>query len=134
MKKYLFHYKPIATDIGLLLLRVGFALLLLPYGWEKFANYAAWSNDFPDPLHVGPAFSLALCIFAELICAALVGIGLFTRLALIPLLINMSVIFFVVHQQDPFKDKEHGLFFLIAYVVLMLTGPGRYSADAVIKK
>ncbi len=134
MKNYLFHYKPIATDIGLLLLRVGFALLLMQYGWQKYSNYAAWSKDFPDPLHVGHAVSLALCIFAELICAALVGIGLFTRLALIPLLINMSVIFLIVHQNDPFKDKEHGLFFLIVFAVLMLTGPGRYSADAAIKK
>src|SRR6187402_1210007 len=106
MKNYLFHHKPITTDIGLLLLRVGFSLLLMHYGWQKFSNYAEWSKDFPDPLHVGHAASLALCIFAELICAALVGIGLFTRLALIPLLVNMSVILFIVHQNDPFKDKE----------------------------
>jgi len=129
MLKKLLHTKPYALDTGLFLLRFSFGVLMLPYGWQKFQNYAEWSKDFPDPLHIGPAASLALVVFAELLCAALVAIGLFTRLALIPLLINMIIIVLVVHGADPFEKQEHGVLFLIPYVIIFLTGPGKYSLD-----
>lgn len=134
MRQYLFSIRPIATDLGLLLLRVVFGLLLIQYGWEKFSNYASWSKDFPDPLHVGHAISLALCIFAELICAALLVVGIFSRVVLVPLIINMLVVIFIVHGNDPFKEKEHAISFLVPFVVLFLTGPGNYSIDAGIRK
>lgn len=60
-------------------------------------------------------------------------LGLWTRAALIPLIINMSVIVFIAHAGDPFGRKEIGLFFLITFVVLFLTGPGKYSMDNKLK-
>lgn len=134
MLRKLLHTKPYALDAGLFLLRFSFGVLMLPYGWQKFQNYAEWSKDFPDPLHVGSAASLALAIFAELFCAALVAVGLFTRLALIPLLINMLVIVLVVHSSDPFEAREHALLFFIPFLALLLAGPGRYSIDALWKR
>ena len=134
MLKHLTSIKPIATDVGLLLLRIVFGLLLMHYGWEKFSNYAAWSKDFPDPLGISSSLSLALCIFAELFCAAFLVVGLLSRTVLIPLIINMLVVIVLVHQNDPFKEKEHAISFLIPFIALFLTGPGKYSIDALIKK
>jgi len=56
-------------------------------------------------------------------------IGFITRVSLIPLIITMIVAVFVAHAGDPFSDKELGLFFLITFIVLFLTGPGKYSLD-----
>ena len=84
---------------------------------------------FGDPLGIGPELSLFLVTFAEAVCAFFVLIGLWTRIALIPLIINMVVIVFVAHAGDPFSDKELGLFFLIAWTTLFITGAGKYSLD-----
>ena len=46
----------------------------------------------------------------------------------------MLVVIVIVHQNDPFKEKEHAISFLIPFIALLLTGPGKYSVDALIKK
>jgi putative oxidoreductase len=61
-------------------------------------------------------------------------IGLYTRLALIPLVICLFVIVFVVHGEDPLGDKEHAILYLAPYLTLMLTGPGKYSLDSWLRK
>lgn len=64
--------------------------------------------------------------------------GLFTRFALIPLIITMVVAGFVIHANDPLFDrgpsKELALMYLFPYIILFLTGPGRFSLDHVIGK
>ncbi|MFN8691884.1 MAG: DoxX family protein, partial [Cyclobacteriaceae bacterium] len=64
----------------------------------------------------------------------LVVVGLYTRLALVPLTICMAVAVFIIHGDDPFGDKEHALLFLLPYLALMFTGPGKYSLDRLIRK
>jgi putative oxidoreductase len=46
----------------------------------------------------------------------------------------MVVIVFVVHSGDPFGDKESGLIYLLMYLTLFLTGPGKYSLDRMMRK
>jgi len=134
MFKKLLSPQPLAIDAGLFLLRVIFGLLLMQYGWEKFSNYAEWSTDFPDPLGVGSAVSLALCIFAELFCAGFLVLGLFSRGVLIPLILNMIVIALVVHADDPFREREHALSFLCTFLTIFMAGPGKYSLDNLFMK
>jgi putative oxidoreductase len=67
-------------------------------------------------------------------CGVLVAAGLFTRLALIPLIVTMAVAVFIIHADDPFGDKEHALLFLVPYVALLFTGPGKWSLDALVRK
>ena len=127
--RLLFSSKVMAIDAALLLFRLATALMAI-HGWSKFAHFNEGIEEWPDPLHIGVVASKALTVFAELFCAILVALGLFTRAALIPLIICMIVIFFVIHVGDPFEDIEHGLLYLLAYIALFLTGPGRYSIDA----
>src|SRR5690625_4652822 len=84
---------------------------------------------FDTPIALGPELSLILVIFAEVFCAAFVITGLWTRPALIALIINMVVITFIAHADDPFSSKELPLFFLVAWIPLFLSGPGKYSLD-----
>jgi putative oxidoreductase len=122
-----------ATDAGLLILRLSCALMAL-HGWSKFTDFYEDSADWPDPLHVGPVVSKALTVFAELFCTLFLVLGLFTRVAIIPLIVCMLVIVFVIHAEDSFGDREHPLLYLLSYITLMLTGPGRFSLDQLFRK
>ena len=123
------------ADIGILILRIGISFFMVHHGYEKLQTLLGGGGaDFPDPLHIGNKFSLFLTVFAEFFCSILLMIGLFTRLALIPLIICMFVIIFIVSSNEPLSDKEHAYLFLIPYLTLFLTGAGKISADAKIFK
>ncbi len=118
------------TDIAILLLRLGVGGLMLTHGIPKLIRlFGSEPIQFGDPIGIGVEASLALTVFSEVICSVLIIIGLGTRLASIPLFFTMVVAFFVVHAADPFQRKELAFFFLIVYVVLFLTGSGKYSLD-----
>lgn len=119
----------VSTDVAILLLRIGASLLMMTHGFPKLMQILEGDFSFSDPLGIGPAPSLMLVAFAEFICAFFVLIGLWTRFALIPLIITMLVAVFIAHAGDPFSSKELGLFYLITFVVLFLTGPGKFSID-----
>ena len=123
------------NDTAILILRFFVGLFMLTaHGWGKLANFSERSGTFADPLGVGTELSLSLAVFAEVFCALFVTIGLFTRPALIPLIITMAVIAFIHHAPDPFKMQELALMYMIGYVVLFITGPGKYSFDHLIGK
>lgn len=123
---------------GLLVARLAFGgFMLAGHGWGKLMSFGELSATFPDLLGIGSAGSLAAAVFAEVLCAGLILVGLATRPACIPLLITMAVAAFVVHWGDPLfmgqgAAKEPALLYLAGTAVLLATGPGRYSLDALI--
>jgi putative oxidoreductase len=123
------------TDIALLILRVGVGLLILQHGYPKFVDAMAGHYEgFPDPVGLGPHLSLMLAALTEFMLPLLLILGWYTRIALFPMLIGMLVIIFGVHGSDPISDKEHGILYLIPYMTLFLTGPGKFSFDGGIGK
>jgi putative oxidoreductase len=121
-------------NFALLLLRVvPFALMFL-HGWDKLMTFSQKKGVFPDPLHVGHAVSLSLTIFAEALCAALLVLGLLTRLAAIPLVICMGVVVFMVQANAPIGQKELAIVYLVIATALLFTGPGRFSVDKLMGK
>ena len=119
-----------STDVVLLLLRLAFGgLMLLNHGMGKMNRLFADEIKFLDPLGLGMEVSLFLAVFAEVICAGLLVVGLFTRWAAIPLVITMLVAVFIIHGADPLSDKEMAILYLIPYIALMWLGAGRYSID-----
>ena len=117
------------TGLGLLLLRLGAGgLMLFAHGIGKISNWSKASATFPDPLGIlGSEGSLALAIFAEVVCSALVMVGLFTRFAALPVVGVMFFAAFVIHASDPFTKKELALVYLVAFAALALLGGGQYS-------
>ncbi len=125
------NVKPISIDTALLVLRLGFGLLLAyNHGLGKLESFFKDSSAFYNFMGLGPEISFALAIFAELVCALAVSVGLFTRYALIPLIITFIVAVFSVHATDSLSDKEHPMLFLLVFVALFLSGPGKYSIDS----
>lgn len=122
--------EPVAADLGTLLLRVGAGgTMLWQHGLPKLMHFGEKMDHFGDPIGLGPAVSLGLIVFAETVCAALVALGLWTRISTIPLIIGMGVAAFVANAGHPFKDQELAVCYLTAFVVLFFTGSGRYSLD-----
>ncbi len=119
------------TDLSLLLLRLAFGgLMFLNHGLGKFNKLMAGGEiKFANVFGMGPELSLGLAVFAEVVCALMVVIGLFTRMAVIPLIITMLVAIFVIHIGDPFKKMESAIIYLIPYLVLFWNGSGKYSVD-----
>lgn len=124
------------TDFGLLLLRVFLGLaLLLGHGLGKWSKlFGSDEIQFGDPFGVGAVPSLALAVFAEVICALLLALGLLTRWSLIPLIITMLVAIFTVHISDGFGGMEKALLYGVGFIALLLTGPGKFSVDALLRK
>jgi len=119
-----------SIDMAVFILRVGAAALMLTHGIPKLLMlFGSGEIQFPDPIGLGVETSLTLSVFAEVICAVLLVLGLASRLAAIPLIINMGVAFFIVHAQDPFQVKELALVYLLIFTSLLITGSGKYALD-----
>lgn len=130
MKNILFSNRPIATDLGLLFLRLASGgMMAYSHGWGKLQKMLGGDMNFADPIGMGEEASLVLTVFAEFVCGILVALGLFTRAALIPLIITMVVAVFIIHAEDPFSKQEFGLLYLVPYLTLFLAGPGKLSLD-----
>lgn len=124
------NFSPTAS-VGLLLMRLGAAaLLVFGHGWDKLMHFSARAAKFPDPLHIGPGRSLALTIFAEVVCATLVGLGFATRFAAAVIVIQFAVIVLVLMHSAPFGDRELALTYMLPFLCLMFTGGGAYALDA----
>jgi putative oxidoreductase len=134
MYRKVLSFNPLAVDLGLLFFRVAAGSLMLFHGLPKLLSFAERKNSFADPIGLGKTLSLSLTIGAEFFCSIFLILGLFTRVALIPLMFTMSVVIFVVHGDDPIKEKELPLFYLLSYIGIFMAGPGRYSADGLLRK
>lgn len=133
---FLFPSKPDGTSFSLLILalRIVFGMLLMLHGVQKWANFSAMSDSFPDPLGIGSQLSLILAIFGEMVCSIAFIFGFLYRLAMIPMIFTMCMAFFVIHANDPFATKELAFVYLVVFILLYITGPGKYSLDHFIAK
>lgn len=125
---------PNSLNIGLLVFRLCLgSLMIANHGWMKIINYETLKSEFISFLGLGSHVSLVLAIIAELLCSLLLIFGLYTRLALIPLIITMLVAV-GVHNWEIFGEAEMGFLYLIGFVLLFILGPGDKSIDARMNK
>jgi putative oxidoreductase len=89
------------SGLAPLLLRLYLAPVLLQAGWNKYLHFddtVAWFGNADWGLGLPlPAFMAGLAVSAEIAGALLLALGLFTRLASIPLMVTMLVAIFAVH-------------------------------------
>jgi putative oxidoreductase len=124
------------NNAALLLFRVSIsAFMLFGHGLGKVQKlFSGGEIKFLDPFGLGATFSLALAAFAEFFASILIILGLFTRFGAISLIITMAVAAFIAHADDPFSRQEKSLMYLVSYILLFLTGPGKYSLQTWIDK
>lgn len=116
-----------------LLGRLSVGLLFLSTGWGK-VNDLTKVTDFFRSLQIPfPTFNAALVGYSELVCGALLVLGLCTRLATLPLIVSMVVAIITAR-----RDDVSGLFdlvgleeltYLVVLTMLLILGPGRVAVD-----
>jgi putative oxidoreductase len=131
MKKLLSaNYSEGAFNFAMLLTRLVFGIMMIAnHGLPKLTGFAEKQNTFYNFLGIGSRFSLILNIFAELFCSMFIILGLFTRIASIPLIIAMCVAIFGANAGQPLLKSELAFLYLTAFTAILFVGPGKISVD-----
>ena len=123
-----------AFNAGMLLLRLGMGGLMMKHGYDKLVHFSEQKSQMLNFLGMGQGTSLALVVFAEFFCALFILIGLFTRLATIPVIVVMCVALLKAHNSDFLGEGEMATLFLAGYLALLFVGPGKISVDGMMGK
>ncbi|HMU72601.1 MAG TPA: DoxX family protein [Ferruginibacter sp.] len=135
MKKLLSaKYSAGAVNAAMLIARLALGILMMDHGYDKLIHFSEYSHQFINFLGMGKTLSLALVVFAEFFCSLFLILGLFTRLATIPLIITMCVVIFSINNGKVFMQHESPALYLTGFLVLLIIGPGRISVDSMIGK
>ena len=120
-----------SASILILCLRIFFGIMFFTHGLDKMMNFNQLSYTFPSVFGLGSYMTLMLSIFTEFCCSLFLIAGLVVRIIVIPMIIAMAVAFFDVHDAM-FPQGELSLIFLIMFIIIFVTGPGRFSLDCLI--
>ena len=107
---------------------IGAAMIFI-HGWKKVSDFAATAANIPDPFGLGGDISAVIAILANVVFAVLVVVGLFTRPAAAFILGVTVVGLLLVHAPDPWVVKDMPLMYSLAFGLVLILGPGRYSLD-----
>jgi putative oxidoreductase len=129
------------SKLGEWIAPLGLRLLLAYEFWlagvEKF-NGENWFADiqeqFPFPFNVVPVeISWQISTWTELIGPVMLVLGLGTRFASVSLIILTIVAWISVHAGNGYNVSDNGfklpLIYLVMFVPLLLSGPGKLSLD-----
>ncbi|PSL31027.1 DoxX family protein [Chitinophaga ginsengisoli] len=110
------------------------AELIYAHGLKKMGVGVAEAEVIPNPLHLPEAFNSLFADAANLVFPLFVIVGLFTRIAILPILAVTLTGYFVLHFHDAPLIKDTPYIYSLNYLLLLVMGPGRYSLDAYIFK
>ena len=123
------------VDILILIIRIFVGISMLTHGIPKLETLVLNNQiQFMSFLGMGSIFTMVLVVFAEFLCSLFIIIGLFTRIACVPLMFTMLVAFFVVHGADAYADKELSILYFFTYFVILILGSGKFSIDELMTK
>jgi putative oxidoreductase len=116
--------------------RLSVGLLFLSTGWGKVHSLDKVTGFFLKLGIPAPGLNAVVVGYSELFCGALLVLGLFTRIATLPLIVSMVVAILTAKLPD-----IHGLFdlvgadeftYLCVLMMLLIIGPGQLSLDALL--
>lgn len=107
--------------------------------WQGFDNVVEYFKELGIP---NPDLNAYLATFTEMFGGFLLIIGLFSRLAALPLIVVMLVAYGTAHHDalvDIFNDpdnfvKQSPFTYLMAALIVFIFGPGKISVDYLIEK
>ena len=119
--------------VGPLLLRLVFGWFWLETGWAKLHNLEFFAGRFVEWGIPFPTLSATLSGATDLVGGALLVLGLCTRLACVPMIVNMLVALGVVvlptiSTVDEFVELDEVLYVAVLFW-LLVAGPGKASLD-----
>lgn len=128
------------ASIGVLLLRIVIGLAFMQHGWPKIQHPASWMTMMMGAHAFAPAWLQAVAAIVEFCGGIALVLGVLTPLVAVLIGIDMLTAIFIVHLPMGAHwvggpgSFEIPLFYLVSMIVLLLTGPGRYSIDSVLWK
>lgn len=130
---YLFpqYFRGKGISLLILIMRVIFGVLFFTHGLDKMMNFNELVQNYPSIIGLGSYMTLMVTIFCEFCCSLFLISGLLVRIMTIPMIIAMGVAFFDVHDAM-IPEGELALIYFIMFIVLFVTGPGRFSIDYLI--
>ena len=121
---------------GLLLIRLVFGGALVLHGLQKIGAPTSWMNGFGPGAPPAPLQFLAF--FSEFAGGLALMFGLLTPLAALGVMATMAVAALTAHGADPWiggpgqGSKESALGYFAFALLMLLSGPGRLSLDALL--
>lgn len=122
-------YSAGAVNTAMFIVRVGLGILLLHHGYQKITHFENTVKNTPPLPLLNGEMRAGLIIFSEFFCSIFVILGLFTRLACIPILIGFGIILFKVHHLDFLNTGQLASVFTLGFIAVLLIGPGKGSID-----
>lgn len=121
----------------LLVIRLYWGISFAQTGWGKFMNLDRTTGFFTDLGIPLPKLNALLAASTEFGGGVLLALGLFARPASVPLIFTMLVAYATAHREELmaiFSDPDKFLgaapfLFLMASLIVLAFGPGRFSAD-----
>jgi putative oxidoreductase len=129
-------FRKLHLENWLVLIRIISGIIIAKYGLEVFnkehmEGNIAWLKDVHFPL---PAFMAYVGKYTELIGGILLIGGLLTRIVAVALVINMSVIVFVMGHGKIFAEDQMPFLLLLLFAGFLFSGAGKWSLDYVLFK
>ena len=134
---------PASPDCGLLLLRVWLGVVGVLHGSQKL--FGAFGGPgikgfagFLDTLHLpAPTASAYAAALSELVGGLLIALGLWPRVAAIPVAFTMLVAWLTAHKGGFFAQAgggEYPLTLAVAALVIAIAGPGKWTITNITKE
>ncbi|OYQ32081.1 DoxX family protein [Flavobacterium cyanobacteriorum] len=131
MARLFFNIKKLNFDVAMLLFRVAVSVqLIVVHGLKKIGVGTGIAETVPNPFGLPEALNQYFAIASNLVFPLFVIIGLFTRLACLPVLAVTLSGYFVVHWNDPLLVKDVPFMYSLCFLFIAAVGGGRYSVDA----
>ena len=125
-------------DIAPLLLRLVVGAIFLAHGWQKFVGGVPGVEAFLGGMNFPmPGVLAVLLIAAEVIGGLFLILGAFTHLTAKVLAFVALVALVAVHLPNGFTGPggyEFILLILVSTLSVLITGPGKYSVDGMLRK
>jgi putative oxidoreductase len=126
----------------LLLVRLYWGFQMMQTGWGKLHNLAKVTEFFTSLGIPLPGLNAPFIVGLEFLGGILIMLGLGSRLVALLLTCDMVVAFFTADQEALFSifsdpDKFYAAApytFLVAFLIVLIFGPGRFSLDALLTK
>jgi putative oxidoreductase len=129
------------NDAIMLVARVFLAALFLIFGWRKLRDYSGTVSQIVQDRVPMPALAAAAAIFMELPVAFAVAVGAFTRLSAALFVVYTLGTSLAEHRYWTMKGARQleameafykNLSIMGGFLLLCITGPGRYSIDGLL--